>query len=182
MVQYGESLQLAPIILKEKPGISLSHGSRSLIMLSSLLGIPTIHFFDYEYIEWLPFLKPVLGIGPEVINDPNISRNFKKGFRSYGGLKEDVYVSSFRPDSSILRKLDLKEEDIVATIRPPANEAHYHNPESEKLFFTVVEFLGSNPDVRLVILPRNEKTQRDLVYRTWPKWCEEKRLLFLTRF
>jgi predicted glycosyltransferase len=171
------SLQLAPIIFKEKPDVSLSHGSRSLIMLSSLLGIPTIHFFDYEYIRFLPFLKPSLGISPEVISSPDIAKNFKWGHRRYSGLKEDVYVSSFRPDPSVLRKLNLRDEDIVATIRPPATEAHYHNPESEKLFFEVVEYLGSNPDVRMVILPRNEKTQRDLVYRTWPKWCEERKII-----
>jgi len=171
------SLQLVPTILKEKPDISLSHGSRSLILLSSLLGIPTIHFFDYEYIRFVPFFKPSLGIAPEMINNPDLTKNFKLGYQGYSGLKEDVYVSSFRPDPSVLRKLNLKEEDIVATVRPPATEAHYHNPESEKLFFAVVEFLGSNPDVRLIILPRNEKTQRDLVYRTWPKWCEERKII-----
>jgi predicted glycosyltransferase len=171
------SLQLAPTIFKEKPDISLSHGSRSLMLLSSLLGIPTIHFFDYEYIRFLPFLKPSLGIAPEVINSPDIAKNFKWGYQGYCGLKEDVYVSSFRPDPSVLRKLNLNGEDIVATIRPPATEAHYHNPESEKLFFEVIEFLGSNPDVRLILLPRNEKTQRELIYRTWPKWCEERKII-----
>ena len=114
---------------------------------------------------------------PRLINDPDIAKEFKRGVWRYSGLKEDVYVSSFRPDSSILRKLKLKEEDIVATIRPPATEAHYHNPESEKLFFAVVEFLGSNSDVRMVILPRNEKTQRDLVYATWHKWCDEGKII-----
>jgi uncharacterized protein len=171
------SLQLVPAVLKEKPDLSLSHGSRSLILLSSLLGIPTILLFDYEYSERLPFLKPVLGIAPEVINGFDIAKKFKRGVRRYTGLKEDVYVSSFRPAPSVLRKLNLRDEDIVATIRPPATEAHYHNPESEKLFFAVVEFLGSNPDVRMVILPRNEKTQRNLVYRTWPKWCEERKII-----
>lgn len=173
------SLQLAPTILKEKPDISLSHGSRSLILLSSLLGIPTIHFFDYEYIRFVPFLKPSLGIAPEMINNPDLTKHFKWGFRGYSGLKEDVYVSSFRPDPSVLQKLNLKEEgDIVATIRPPAIEAHYHNPESERLFFEVVEFLGSDTDVRMVILPRNEKTHRELVYKTWPTWCEKGKIIF----
>jgi len=171
------SLQLAPGILKEKPDLSLSHGSRSLILLSSLLGIPTILLFDYEHSERLPFLKPILGIAPEVINDPDIAKYFKLGLRGYRGLKEDVYASSFSPESSLLRKLNLKDEDIVATIRPPATEAHYHNPESEKLFLSVVEFLGSIPDVRMVILPRNEITQRDLVYTTWPEWCKEGKII-----
>jgi uncharacterized protein len=171
------SLQLGQTIFKEKPDLSISHGSRALTIVSSILGIPSILLFDYEYAKRLPFLKPAMGITPEAINDPDIGRNFRKGLRMYSGLKEDVYVASFKPDRSILDKLNLKEEDIIATIRPPATEAHYHNPESEKLFFTVVDFLGNNPDVRMVILPRNEKTQRDLIYRTWPKWCEEGKII-----
>jgi hypothetical protein len=173
----GRSIQLAPTILREKPDLSISHGSRSLIILSALLGVPTILLFDYEYAKRLPFLKPVLGIAPEVINDLDIAREFKRGVRKYSGLKEDVYVSSFKPDSSILTKMNLSGDDFVVTIRPPATEAHYHNPESEKLFYKVVECLGSDPDVRMVILPRNEKTQRELIYKTWPKWCEERRII-----
>ena len=171
------SLQLAPAILREKPDLSLSHGSRSLILLSSLLGIPTVIFFDYEYSKSLPLIKAALGVAPEAINGTEIAKNFKRGIRSYSGLKEDVYIHSFRPDSSFLQKLNIREEDIVATIRPPATEAHYHNPESEKLFIEVVEFLGSTPDVRMVILPRNEIHQRDMIYRTWPQWCEERKII-----
>ena len=88
-----------------------------------------------------------------------------------------MYVASFKPDPSFLKSLDLKEEDILATIRPPATEAHYHNPESEKLFHEVVEFLGSIPSLRMVILPRNEKTQRAMIYTTWPKWCKEGKII-----
>jgi uncharacterized protein len=171
------SLQLAPQVLREKPDYSLSHGSRSLIILSSLLRIPTVLLFDYEYSQSIPFIKPVVGIAPEAIHNPDLAKHFKQGLRGYRGLKEDVYVASFKPDRSICKKLDLKENEIIVTIRPPATEAHYHNPESEKLFYEVVEFLGNTPDVRMVILPRNEKTQRELVFRTWPRWCEERKII-----
>ena len=171
------SLQLAPTVLKEKPDLSLSHGSRSLMLLSSLLRIPTILMFDYEHVNRLPFLRPVLGIAPEVIDDPEKARSFERGLRGYRGLKEDVYVASFKPDPLFLKTLELNEGDILATIRPPATEAHYHNPESEKLFHEVVEFLGSIPDLRMVILPRNEITQRAMIYTTWPKWCEERKII-----
>ena len=171
------TLQLAPTVLKEKPDLSLSHGSRPLVLLSSLLRIPTVLMFDYEYVKGLPFLKPAMGLAPEVIDDPGLAGHFKSGLRSYRGLKEDVYVASFRPDPLLLKNLDLHEEDIVATIRPPATEAHYHNPESEKLFHEVVEFLGDIPGVRMVILPRNEKTQREMIYKTWPQWCDERKII-----
>jgi predicted glycosyltransferase len=170
------ALQLAPVILKERPDISLSHGSRALILLSSLLSIPTVLFFDYEHVTMLPFLKPALGVAPEAINDHGIAGHFKAGIRAYSGLKEDVYVSSFKPDSSILLKLNLSPADIVATLRPPATEAHYHNPESERLFFEVVDFLGSEPNLRMVVLPRNDKTPDDL-RRAWPMLCETGRII-----
>ena len=167
------SVQLASVVLKHKPDMSLSHGSRSLILLSSVLGIPTILMFDYEHATMLPVVKPVLGIAPEVINDPCIADRFKRGLRVYSGIKEDVYVPSFRPDSSIVQQLNLGERDIVVTIRPPASEAHYHNPDSDDLFARVIEVLGHTPGVRMIILPRNEKTQKDFIYRTWPRWCKE---------
>jgi predicted glycosyltransferase len=171
------SLQLAPTILQEKPDLSLSHGSRSLMLLSSLLHIPTVLMFDYEHVTSIPFLKPVLGIAPEVIDDTDKARNFKMGIHGYRGLKEDIYVASFRPDPAFLQTLDLHKEDIIATIRPPATEAHYHNPESEKLFDAVVSFLGNIPELRMVILPRNQKTQKAMIYRTWPEWCQERKII-----
>jgi predicted glycosyltransferase len=88
-----------------------------------------------------------------------------------------VYVASFKPNPLFLKTLDLNEEDILATIRPPATEAHYHNPESERLFLEVVEFLVSIADLRMVILPRNEKTQKEMIYRTWPTWCAKRKII-----
>jgi predicted glycosyltransferase len=169
--------QLMPTVLKRKPSLSLSHGSRSLIILSTLLRIPTVLLFDYEHARRLPFFKPTLGIAPEAIDDPELATQFKFGLRTYQGLKEDVYVSSFRPDASILADLRLEESDIVATIRPPATAAHYHNPESEELLRHVVEFLAQTPGVRMVILPRYEKVQRDFVYKKWPDLCGEGRII-----
>jgi hypothetical protein len=165
------SVQLAPYVLRERPDLSLSHGSRSLVILSSLLRIPTVLMFDYEHAKIVPFFRADLGIAPALIPAGPLKDHFKNGLTSYHGLKEDVYVATFRPDASMRARLGLRSDDIVVTIRPPATEAHYHNPESDTLFKAVVDFLGSQPNVRMVILPRNEKTQRELVHRTWPEWC-----------
>jgi hypothetical protein len=71
----------------------------------------------------------------------------------------------------------VQEEDILVTIRPPATEAHYHNPEAETLFVEVVEFLGATEGVRMVILPRTSGAQHEFVQRTWPRWCTEKKII-----
>jgi len=65
---------------------------------------------------------------------------------------------------------------VVATIRPPASEAHYHNPQSDELFSATVEFLAKSPNVKLVALPRNEKQAVELRNR-WPDLFLDGRML-----
>ena len=165
------SLQLAPFVISQRPDLSVSHGSRSLVILSSILRIPNILLFDYEHAKILPFFKADLGIAPEAITSPELARSFKKGIRGFSGLKEDVYVVSFKPDHSVRKSLNIGADDILVAIRPPATEAHYHNPESDALFAAVVDYLGNMPGTRMVILPRNEDTQREFIRRTWAEWC-----------
>lgn len=171
------ALQLAPVVVREKPDISLSHGSRALVLLSSILRVPTVVMFDYEHAAFLPLLRPTLGIAPEVINDPRFARHFAGGVCAYSGLKEDVYARSFVPDSSIVGQLKLEPDLVIATLRPPAVEAHYHNPESEKLFTEVVEFLGNTANVRMIVLPRNEARERRDMERRWSRLFREGRIL-----
>ncbi len=52
--------------------------------------------------------------------------------------------------------------EVVVTIRPPATEAHYHNPESEKLLLAVFQLLGDRSDVKTVLLPRTHKQEAEL--------------------
>jgi len=55
----------------------------------------------------------------------------------------------------------------VVTMRPPAREAHYHNPQSDELFEAAVEILSKRPELKLVVLPRNEK-QAMWIRQHWP--------------
>src|SRR5262249_16714046 len=84
----------------------------------------------------------------------------------YPGIKEDVYVPRFRPAAGLRRELGLSDDDLVATIRPPASDAHYHNHASDELFQAFVEFLGGVDGVRMVLLPRNKK-QSSYVQQRW---------------
>ena len=169
--------QLLPLIMREKPDISMSHGSRPLVIVSGLLGIPSMLLFDYEHARRIPLLKPALGVAPVSIDGAALAKGFRYGVRSYAGLKEDVYAAGFRPDPSILAELGVGPEEILVTIRPPATEAHYHNPEADALYVEVVELLGAADGVRMVILPRTAGAQREFVLRTWPRWCEERRII-----
>ncbi|MGC9965720.1 MAG: DUF354 domain-containing protein [Syntrophobacteraceae bacterium] len=159
------SMQLAPIVLREKPDLAVSHGSRSQVILAQLLGLPSVVILDYEFAKVLT--KPTWAIAPEVI--PEVDMHLvKKGFLRYPGIKEDVYAPSFKPDPSIRQDLNFGKNKIIVTIRPPATEAHYHNPESEALFRAILEHLGHMKNVQIVMLPRNEKQAK----RIRAEWSE----------
>ena len=171
------AIQLLPIGMKKRPILSVSHGSRSQLIASTLLRIPHILIFDYEHARSLPLLKPIIGIAPQVIDSQSLGKEFKLGFRGYSGLKEDVYVSTFKPDPGFLNNLNIDKDSLIVTIRPPANEAHYHNPESEKLFIEAVEKIGNKPNTVMIILPRNEKLQKQMIEDTWPDWCRNGKII-----
>jgi predicted glycosyltransferase len=153
------ALQLIPLVLREKPDLALSHGSRAQLLTSFLLGIPSVTIFDYEHVsQGLMWLKPSWVIVPEVIPDDAVKHNRQRILR-YRGIKEDVYVPGFKPNPMIKAQLGLTETDLVVTIRPPANEAHYHRPQSDELFHAVVTHLTNQPDVKMIVLPRNVRQE-----------------------
>jgi hypothetical protein len=169
------SFQLMSTVLNEKPDIAVSHGSRSQVLIASLLNIPTVVIADYEYTQTVA--KPTYVIVPEMISDSSV-KGYSSAFFKYPGIKEDVYVPDFKPDPSILSALGIREGELVVTIRPPATEAHYHNPESEGLFEATIDFLGRQENTRMVILPRNEKKQTAWVKTHWSEWCQSGKIIF----
>jgi predicted glycosyltransferase len=172
---YGllvRSLQLVPFALKAKPFLAVSHGSRSQVVLASILGIPSVMIFDYEFIQ---LIKPTWVILPEVIPDGVVKFDNRRIFK-YPGIKEDVYVPAFSPDPAILGDLGLDRDKLVITIRPPATEAHYHNGQSEVLFHEVIDYFGQMDDVQMVLLPRN-KTQEDRIKSKWPEMFSKGRMI-----
>ena len=132
------SLQLVPFVLREKPDVGLSHGSRAQILLCNLVRIPTILIMDYEHAKTPLLLRPRWEIVPDVLLKESLHCKTRERIRTFRGIKEDVYAPEFKPDPSLRQQLHLSGSEVVVTVRPPANEAHYHNPESETFF---VEFM-----------------------------------------
>jgi predicted glycosyltransferase len=162
-------LQLTPLILRERPAISVSHGSRASFVVSAMLGIPSITIADYEYADhrlttWLGSMRKKWVMTPDVIPSHIFEESglLKDHVLQYPGIKEDVYTPFFRPDPAVKVTLGLRPDDVVVTIRPPATEAHYHNPESEKLLTAVFRLLGAHPEVKTVLLPRTHRQEAEL--------------------
>jgi predicted glycosyltransferase len=150
------ALQMMPTAVREKPALALSHGSRSQLILSKLLGIPAVMIGDYEFATLFALVRPAWLIVPEVIPDAALNSS-KSRVMKYPGIKEDVYAQNFIPQSEIVKQLGLDDGRLVVTIRPPATEAHYHVPESDELFEEVLNYLGDLPDVKMILLPRNDR-------------------------
>jgi uncharacterized protein len=159
------ALHLAAAILPRKPDLAVAHGSRSQVLASKLLGIPSITLYDYEFTQGLgPFRSDWVFL-PNCVSDPT-SAYSKSHIWKYPGLKEDVYVPRFQPDPGVRTELGLMPNDIVVTMRPAATEAHYHNPESQVLFDAAMKRLILQPDVRIVLLPRSDRQAKEL-RETW---------------
>lgn len=152
---------LAPTAATARPDLAVSHGARAQLLVSKLFGIPTMMLHDYEHSTKTGFLESDWILIPDMIPEGAMSKKTNRVLR-YPGLKEDVYVPRFKPDASIRKQLGIAEDELVVVVRPPASEAHYHNPESDVLFAETMRFLGSIPKVRAVTLPRNARQGKQL--------------------
>jgi predicted glycosyltransferase len=116
---------------------------------------------DYEFTQGSVLFKPTWVMMPDVV-DRVAFRDKKGSILHYPGIKEDVYVPSLRPDSSIRSRLGLADAHIVVALRPPASEAHYHNARSDELFSATMQFLIQNSEVKVILLPRNGRQAAEL--------------------
>jgi uncharacterized protein len=160
------ALQLALLVRKEKIDLSVTHGSRGCLLASTLLGIRNVIIMDYEHGTPLAFVRVPWVVYPEVVPTEKIKG---KGSRilKYPGIKEDVYLSRFRPDPQLRTRLGISAEEILVTVRPPASEAHYHNPEGEALLDAALKKFADLPEARVLLLPRNKRQESEL-RAAWP--------------
>jgi len=162
---FLRAVQLVPTAARFRPSLALSHGSRAQILVCKALRIPTVMMHDYEHSAKTGFIEPDWVFTPDVIPTNAMNKRPERTLK-YPGLKEDVYVPGFVPNPQILNELGISRDEILVTLRPPATEAHYHNPESEELFAEAIRFLSENRKVRAIVLPRNAKQGVDL-RREW---------------
>jgi predicted glycosyltransferase len=167
--------RLLPILLRNRPDLAVSHGSRGQILAGYLLRIPTVTMYDYEFVNKLSFVHSLWQITPEYLTDREDVEEPSRRLR-YPGLKEDVYVPRFRPIPNLRAQLGIGSSDLMITVRPPATEAHYHNPASELLFDAAMNFFMERSDARVVLLPRNDRQAASL-RKTWGRWISEQKIV-----
>jgi uncharacterized protein len=159
------AVALAYVVRKEKVNLSLAHGSRGCMLASTLLGIESISITDYEHAARVP-VKKVWVIYPQVIPVDGRARDRIATLR-YPGIKEDVYLPTFHPDPQLRQRLGIGEDELLVTVRPPASEAHYHNPEGDELLAATLSKFSALDGARVLLLPRN-KNQENELRAAWP--------------
>ena len=170
------AFQLKPVADREKPDLTLSHGSRSQLLISKLLGIPTVMATDYPQSKsGFPGATPDLLIVPEVVYE-SFDEERRRGVVAYRGIKENVYIQNLKPDPAILKELGVSPGNIVVTLRPPATAAHYYVARSGELYDLVMERILNTPGVQMVLLPRT-KDQEAEVRERWKEALADGRMI-----
>jgi predicted glycosyltransferase len=169
------AVQLLPLAITERPGLAVAHGSRAQVLVAAFLGIPSVMMFDYEFSNATRFLHPDWVFVPEVIPQERVHQKPDHVLR-YHGLKEDVYVPRLKPDPNVRNLLGVRQDELIVTVRPPATEAHYHNPEGEQFLAETLQYLLDQPGVRVVMLPRNEN-QATVLRSRWTRAIDEGRII-----
>lgn len=167
--------QLASIVRRVRPDLAVSHGSRAQLLLSAALRLPAVDISDYEHAVDFKGIRPRWMIAPEVI--PVSSWHMPNDrVLQYPGIKEDVYVPQFAPDPGLRADFNVADDSILVTLRPPATHAHYHNPESDRIFAAVVNRLVREANVVTVLLPRTASQDQEIRKR-WGRYFDIGKLI-----
>src|SRR5262245_15397708 len=154
--------------------LAVSHNSYAQIAAAAALGIKTVTLMDYEHqpANHLAFRLASRVIVPQAFPDAELKKYGapRRKVKRYNGLKEDVYLADFMPDPTFaetLRKLGVAGEDVLVVARPPASEALYHRFEN-KLFDTLLAHLNTQPDTKIILLPRTDAQRVDYEKQNLP--------------
>lgn len=164
----GRARQLAAFIKRggSRISVAVSHGSRSMVLAARWLKIPVVTMYDYEFTEtriFNSFSDRV--IVPERIPDSVLDEiGLAKDKRvKYPGIKEELYIRGFQPDTAFRQEFLVKHEcgaeSVFAVLRPPATTANYHSSKSEEIFDGLLKHLLRSDGVFTAIVPRTAEQE-----------------------
>ncbi|MEI6126679.1 MAG: DUF354 domain-containing protein [Pseudomonadota bacterium] len=160
------TFQLCAFAKRQNFDVALCHGSRSQMITTTLLNIPFVILFDYEGSKGIPlvdkFLKVAKYMVPDSMQDIHLTKNgiAMNNVYKYPGIKEDVYLYDFKPDPDSLKALKLDGNKIIIVIRPPATQAHYHNPKADIIFEKLLKRFAGEKNTQTVLVPRTEEQKK----------------------
>lgn len=146
----------------KKIDLVVSHNSQEPLVAARLLGIRSVNLMDYEHHpgNHLSFRAARRVIVPASFPEAAIEKfGASTKSRRFDGIKEDVYLSGFQPESTFadeLRSLGVEPENILVVVRPHAPEALYHRGVENKILAELIDKIAADENVRMIVLPRKD--------------------------
>jgi uncharacterized protein len=143
-----------------RPDVAVSHNSYAQIVAARLCGTRIVTAMDFEHqpANHLAFRLADAILVPEAMTMDVIRKQGAAGpkVRPYPGLKEEIYLGDFEPDTRVLTEVGLNGRDgrVLVVARTPPSRATYHRFKNP-LFLEALKLLGAQPEVRLVVLVRH---------------------------
>lgn len=164
--------QLRKFAKDKRIDLAISHNSYAHAIAAKTLRIPYVTIMDYEYqpANHISFRLADKILVPFTFQLEDISKYgaTTKKLIKYPGLKEEVYLWQFKPQSNfwITEFPQLDSSKIMCTVRPPATMAAYHDFEN-LLFADLLNYLLKKTDLQLVVFPRTDE-QREQLNKEFP--------------
>ena len=120
---------------------------------------------DYEHTESMIFSSCATKIWiPELLYPESLPFIGvpKERVITYKGIKEQLYLKSFKADPLFKEKLGIPASKILVVLRPPADTANYHDSKSEALFKNIIQNLANREDVYTICIPRTKGQKEKL--------------------
>jgi len=159
------AIQLYLFIRKHPIKLAISHGSRTQLVTTKLLYVPSILMMDYVYTETRIFnyLSSYILI-PKYIPDERLASvgiNLRKIIR-FNGFKEELYLNNFKPNNSFRDTINVDNDQILIVIRPPGMVGNYHHPKSEELLISAIKYFSNFPNTVCLLVNRT-KIEKDFI-------------------
>lgn len=176
---FARSWQLLCYCLQQRFDVAVSHNSYAQAVAGRIAGIRVITLMDFEGqpANHISFRAAHIVAVPNCINKKSLKKfnvTDSKLYK-YEGFKEQVYLSSFKPDPLFIENLKKScrfnpswklEDHILVTVRTPASMAAYHTFHNHTFDKLLCE-LNKRNDIVTIVLPRYPE-QKELIKMQYP--------------
>ena len=160
---YGRTARLM-VFARGRFDVAVSHFSFTQASAARRLGLPIFGTIDYEQRDTRVFRHADCVMVPSIIPIESFERwgIARRALRPYEGLKEHVYLAGFRPDPGVRERLGVAAHQRLVTVRPFAHHATYNDDSGAALERRLLEKLGAERDLCVLVLPRTDVQRRAL--------------------
>jgi predicted glycosyltransferase len=137
--------------------VAVSHNSYAQAIAASALRLPIVTSMDYEHqpANHLCFRLADRVIVPESFPGDLLAKFGARPRKTsyYSGVKEQIYLSDFRPDPGFRASLGVPADRTMVVLRPPGSWGLYHDFENP-LFERVLAHVAGHDAATVLFLPR----------------------------